>query len=167
MANITATQSHNSDEWETPPWLIHRIEAEFGRIMLDPCCTVDNSKGQYSFTKSDDGLSKPWVAPLTYCNPPYSQVGEWAKKAYFEAMTGNTTALFLCAARTDTRWWWRYVRHGEVRFLQGRLRFYYDGQPTKVSAPFPSALAVFRKDLEMVYSPTTVYWGVRELKAER
>lgn len=163
MANIAATQTQTSDNWETPPWLIQEIEAEFGPITLDPCASADNRKSECYFDKETDGLKQPWKGPLTFCNPPYSQVAAWAQKAYFEALVANTTVAFLCAARTDTRWWWRYIRHGEVRLMQGRIRFYYNGQPTKVSAPFPSALVIFRKDFSLKYSPSTVYWDLSEI----
>ena len=43
-------------------------------------------------------------------------------------------------SRTDTRWWHGYVMRGEVRFLQGRIRF----EGGKHCAPFPSAFAIFR-----------------------
>lgn len=157
MADITATHSHKTDEWETPAWLINLIIEEFGPITLDPCCTRENIKGSYGFTKQKDGLSQPWSG-LTYVNPPYSEVGKWAKKSYEEALAGNAMVLFLCAARTDTRWWWDYARKGEVRFINGRLRFSYEGQPTNVSAPFPSALIVFRRG--MLVTPSTVYWEI-------
>ena len=54
----------------------------------------------------------------------------------------------LLPARTDTRWWHDYCVKGEVMFLKGRLKF---GDADN-SAPFPSALVVFRpslKDLDL------------------
>lgn len=39
-------------------------------------------------------------------------------------------AVMLLPARTDTRWWHRYIlNRAEVRFLPGRLRFEIDGKP--------------------------------------
>ncbi len=51
------------------------------------------------------------------------------------------TVVFLIPSRTDTRWWHDYVMQAdEIRFLRGRLKF---GE-AKNSAPFPSAVAIFR-----------------------
>jgi len=54
----------------------------------------------------------------------------------------STAALVVCLvpARTDTAWWWDYAMRGEIRLVRGRLRF---GAGTN-SAPFPSAIVVFR-----------------------
>jgi site-specific DNA-methyltransferase (adenine-specific) len=43
-------------------------------------------------------------------------------------------------ARTDTAWWHDYVIKGDVTFLRGRLKF--GGH--KNSAPFPSAIVIFK-----------------------
>jgi hypothetical protein len=48
----------------------------------------------------------------------------------------------LVPARTDTRWWHDYAMRGEVRLLPGRLRF----GDARNSAPFPSAVVVFRNE---------------------
>jgi site-specific DNA-methyltransferase (adenine-specific) len=75
-------------------------------------------------------------------NPPYGrEIGVWMKKA----KNSNTTVVCLVPARTDTKWWWDNVVDGkaEVRFIKGRLKF--GGQ--KNSAPFPSAVVIFRKQI--------------------
>lgn len=158
MADLKATQMSKTDEWETPTWLIRVIEEEFGPITLDPCATAENSKGLLYFPKEDNGLIQQWHG-LTFVNPPYSEVAAWTEKSYQEAFAGNATVLLLVAARTDTRWWWKWVRQGEVRLIQGRLRFDLNGEEIKVSAPFPSALVIFRRYVDR-YSPSTVYWDI-------
>ena len=73
-------------------------------------------------------------------NPPYGrEIGRWMQKAY-EASRSGATVVCLIPARTDTSWWHRYAMRGEIRLLQGRLKF-GDGQN---SAPFPSAIVIFR-----------------------
>jgi hypothetical protein len=84
-------------------------------------------------------------------NPPYgAQIGRWIEKAYQAAQDG-ATVVCLVPARTDTRWFHDFCSKGEVRFIAGRLRF-GDG---KSSAPFPSAIVVFRPKLE---GCRTVLW---------
>lgn len=96
-------------------------------------------------------LESPHISPANvFCNPPYSQIRQFIGKAAEEARAGRATVVCLVPARTDTRWWhqwiydarWHRTRPGvEVRFLKGRLKF--GGSDN--SAPFPSALVVFRR----------------------
>lgn len=72
-------------------------------------------------------------------NPPYSEVDEWMRKAYGAALEG-ATVVCLIPARTDTKWWHDYVMKAEIRFIKGRLKF----GDAENSAPFPSAIIVFR-----------------------
>lgn len=70
-------------------------------------------------------------------NPPYGRnIGLWVRKA----ATCGATVVCLLPARTDTRWFHKYIYHkAEIRFLRGRLKF-GDG---KNSAPFPSMIVIF------------------------
>jgi hypothetical protein len=77
-------------------------------------------------------------------NPPYGrQIGKWVEKAYQAALAGNTVVCLL-PARTDTKWFHEFCSKGEIRFLSGRLKF----GGSRNSAPFPSAIVVFRPKLE-------------------
>ena len=78
--------------------------------------------------------------------------------------------MFLLPSRTDTRWWHDYITKPDViRFIRGRLKF--DDQ--KNSAPFPSAIVVFkhknmenridRKVDESLYQPKIHSDRIREL----
>ena len=131
--------SSATPEWETPEWLFDALDAEFS-FSLDPCCTDENAKCNTHFTKSDDGLSQDWGDHNVFMNPPYGRViGDWMQKAY-ESSRGGATVVCLVPARTDTRWWHRFAMKGEIRLLRGRVRF-VGGEH---SAPFPSAIVVFR-----------------------
>jgi hypothetical protein len=57
-----------------------------------------------------------------------------------ESSRAGATVVCLVPSRTDTAWWHRYAMKGEIRFLRGRLKF----GAAKHSAPFPSAIIVFR-----------------------
>ena len=76
-------------------------------------------------------------------NPPYGRtIGQWIRKAW-ESSRNGATVVCLLPARTDTLWWHDCVsRATEIRFLKGRLRF----EGAANSAPFPSAVVVFRRD---------------------
>jgi len=115
-------------DWRTPQGVYDKLNEEFG-FDFDPCPA----------NPTFDGLSVPW-GQSTFCNPPYGrEVGKWIKKGWQESLLGKTVVL-LVAARTDTAWWHDYCLKGEIRFIRGRLRF--DDQ--KNSAPFPSAIIVFK-----------------------
>ena len=128
-----------SYEWETPQELFDELDNEFD-LILDPCCTFENAKCVRYYTKKDDGLKQDWLWN-TFMNPPYGrEIGKWMKKAYEESFKG-CLVVCLVPSRTDTKWWHDYAMKGEIRFIKGRLKF----GNAKNSAPFPSAIVIFRK----------------------
>lgn len=78
-------------------------------------------------------------------NPPYGrEIGKWVEKAKLSSITNLATVVCLVPARTDTKWWQENVKcASEVFFIKGRLKF----GNAKNSAPFPSAILVFRPRL--------------------
>ena len=138
-----------STEWETPPDLFDALDRRF-HFSLDVCATSENAKCASYYTVDDDALSQPWTGNV-WCNPPYARsVSTFLEKARTELDTKQCdVAVFLLPARTDTRWFHRYVwdtsahhpRTGvSVEFLSGRLRFVGAAS----SAPFPSMIVVCR-----------------------
>ncbi len=128
-----------TDEWETPPDLFAELDAEFG-FTLDVAALPDNAKCEEFFTPGEDGLKQEWTG-VCWMNPPYGlALREWVKKAYESSQQG-ATVVCLVPARTDTLWWQDYVQgKAEVRFLRGRVKF----GGIENSAPFPSAIVIFR-----------------------
>lgn len=145
MADITALlQPPVTDRWSTPLWLYHALDREFG-FTLDPCADASNAKCTRYFSLLQNGLLEDWGRETVFMNPPYSDVGDWVRKAYGAAQEG-ATVVCLIPARTDANWWHDYAMKGEIRFIRGRLRFgdterRFGGNG---SAPFPSAILVFR-----------------------
>jgi phage N-6-adenine-methyltransferase len=153
--------SSGGDEWETPEDLFGILNQEFD-FTLDVCARQHNAKCLRFFSPEDDGLKQNWNRRGAVCwmNPPYgNEIGKWIKKAWDTAAGGNTVVCLL-PARVDTAWWWDYCRYGEVRFLRGRLRF----GGGENGAPFPSAIVIFRPQVE----PIVKWWeGWRRGEAER
>ena len=134
--------SSATNEWSTPQAFYEELDREF-RFTLDPCATPENAKCYKYFTKEENGLVQDWSKDTVFMNPPYGrEIGKWVKKAHNEAMEG-ATVVCLIPARTDTAYWHEYVIGGnaEVRFIKGRLKF----GDSKNSAPFPSAVVIFRR----------------------
>jgi phage N-6-adenine-methyltransferase len=168
MANIKGTQTSNSDLWETPDWLFGALDREF-HFTLDAAAMPENAKCEKFFTEEDDGLSQSWAGHTVWLNPPYSENKLWIRKAFESAACGDATVVILIPARTDTKFWWEFVRHGEVRFLPGRLKFKLPEQESSNrkadSAPFPSAVVIFRRNLlNYPNLQQTIYWNIREIK---
>jgi phage N-6-adenine-methyltransferase len=128
------------DDWATPPDFFRSLDREF-RFTLDPCATPQTAVCARYFTAADDGIRQPWGQETVFVNPPYGYgIRWWVQKAY-EASQSGAVVVCLLPARTDTRWWHRYVaRAAEIRFVRGRLRF----GGAQINAPFPNAVVVFR-----------------------
>lgn len=135
----TALFSSATDNWPTPQWLFDALNSEFA-FTLDPCSSKENAKCARHFTVAEDGLAQDWGSHSVFMNPPYGRtIGRWIQKAY-ESSRHGALVVCLLPARTDTRWWHEYVMRGEVRLIRGRLHFGHSVN----SAPFPSAVVVFR-----------------------
>ena len=142
--------SHKSDEWETPHDLFDALNRELGPFLCDVAATSKNKKCAKFFTAEQDAILEVW-AKNNWCNPPYSRVKEFCRKALYETKLGNTTVM-LIPARTDTAFFHDYIykrRNVEIRFLRGRLRFITpDGsllrKDASNSAPFPSMIVIFK-----------------------
>ena len=126
-----------TDVWSTPQDFYNKINLEFD-FELDVCALPSNAKCVNYFTPEQDGLAQEWTVTC-WCNPPYGrEIGKWIKKA----SEAKATVVCLVPARTDTAWWHDYAMKAEIRFIRGRLKF----GNSKNSAPFPSAVLVFRND---------------------
>ena len=90
--NTKVMFSSNHDEWATPDDFFNQLNKEFN-FTLDPCCTKQNHKCDKYFTLEDDGLSQDWSGETVFCNPPYSQIAQWVKKAWKE---GRKEPLWCC-----------------------------------------------------------------------
>lgn len=129
-----------TDLWETPQDFFDELNKEFN-FEIDVCALPENAKCVKFYTPRDDGLQQKWEG-VCWMNPPYGRkIGMWIRKAYHSSQQG-ATVVCLIPARTDTKWWHDYVMKGEVRFVRGRLKF----GNAKNSAPFPSAVVIFKKE---------------------
>ena len=134
--------SSATDLWSTPQDFFDKLDKEF-HFDFDVCATKENAKCACYYTEEDDSLNNYWHAEpvrTLWMNPPYGRtIGLWVKKAWETSQMGDTVVCLL-PARTDTSWWHDYCMKGEIRFIRGRLKF----GGLKNSAPFPSAVVVFR-----------------------
>lgn len=139
MTQINKLKVHFSsltDEWRTPQSLFDKLDNEFN-FDSDPC----PMKGKPLKKGISGGL---WIDKV-FVNPPYSSIKLWVRLCYEYSQEGHLVVM-LIPSRTDTRWWHDYImKADEIRFIKGRLKF----SGYKNSAPFPSAIVVFKPKGEM------------------
>lgn len=129
--------SSRTSDWSTPADLFNELNDVF-HFDLDACADASNAKCLRYFTKEQDAIKQRWEGSV-FMNPPYGrEIAAFMRKAYKESLLG-ATVVCLVPSRTDTDWWHRYARRGQIIFLRGRLRF----GNAHASAPFPSAIVIF------------------------
>ena len=117
------------DDRATPADYFAKLDARFG-FTVDVAASDENRKCSRYWTLRDDGLSQPWGGERVYCNPPYSDIGPWVRKAWAEPQA-QLVVMLLPADRTERPWWQELIepfrdRPGSVlrtEFLPGRLPF--------------------------------------------
>ena len=130
----------DSDNWETPGWLMNMF-----RGWYDPC-----PLGGYKTNRDD--LEGEWELmyqyPGIYINPPYSDVTPWIDKAIrthqrYMAIGVRVPIVMLLKHDSSTKWFAKLQEAG-ARFLmiQGRLNFKSPNAIKHSCSPFPSVLAV-------------------------
>jgi phage N-6-adenine-methyltransferase len=131
----------NSDEWETPPDLFKRFDAQYG-FTLDAAASRLNAKC-VRFNSLEEPEKYPWTDEVVWCNPPYSDISRFVARA---AERQAKVTVMLLPVRTDTKWFHTYCT-GEgvtLRFLRGRVKFLRDGVPMG-SPPFASMICIWVK----------------------
>ena len=118
------------DDRATHPLHFAQLDEEYGPFTLDVAAAPHNAKCDRYFTREQDGLRQSWAGERVWCNPPYSSIEPWVRKAWSEATTSRGIVMLLPANRTEQKWWQSLVEpHRDrgsgltVRFLPGRMRF--------------------------------------------
>lgn len=135
------------DEYGTPFEVLEKAMNDYNiHPTLDVCSNQKNAKFFKYFTKEDNSLKIPWREDF-FMNPPYSNIAEFIKYAYWEHIGNNVNGLCLTYSKTDTKWWHEFVEgKAEVHFIKGRIRFMDENaNPTKNFSPYPSVWIIWRK----------------------
>ena len=128
---------------------------------LDAAASDDNHLCDRYFTLQTDGLIQSWKGERVWCNPPYSDLASWVRKAWVAMGDGCELVVMLAPAnRTEQRWWQEEVepwRDGkstnpepriflETEFLPRRINFGSRdnlGAWSASSAPFGCGLLIW------------------------
>jgi phage N-6-adenine-methyltransferase len=122
---------------ETPPDLFDALNAEF-HFTIDVAANERNAKCDRYYTREQNGLDQAWARERVFCNPPYSDIEPWVRKASTECLAlvrPEVIVMLLPADRTERKWWQRWVepmrdRPGSplrTRNLPGRPKFWPAG----------------------------------------
>ena len=122
--NTKVMFSSQTEQWSTPQDFFNELDKEF-HFTLDPCADNFNHKCEKYYTKEQDGIKQNWKGETVFCNPPYGrEIERWVAKCWFESQKENTSCVMLIPARTDTKWFHKYIYKNsdvEIRFLKGRV----------------------------------------------
>lgn len=124
------------DDRATTPEHFQMFVDRFGEFTLDVAAAAHNTKCERYFDRDADGLRQSWAGEHVWCNPPYSAIEPWVRKAWQEAPGTRGIVMLLPANRTEQKWWQTHVeprRDREnsglrVEFLPGRMRFLRPGK---------------------------------------
>ena len=123
------------DDRSTHPDDFAQWDAMYGPFTLDAAAAPHNAKAARYFTRADNGLEQSWAGERVWVNPPYSNLGDWLKKAWAEYPTTRGILMLLPANRCEQKWWQEWVEPVRdqlgspmtTEFLPGRLRFIKPG----------------------------------------
>lgn len=141
------------DDRRTPDRLFRELDAEL-HFTVDVAASSANAKCERFYDLAADGLAQDWGGDRVWCNPPFSALPEFTRKAHLE-VDAEVIVMLLPANRCEQEWWQRYVepfrdgrsltRRLETRFISGRTDFTGpDGwRPSRV--PFGCVLCIWAK----------------------
>jgi hypothetical protein len=128
-----------------------KLHARFN-FTIDAAAAEHNTKLPRFYSLQNSGLIASWAGERVYCNPPFSLIEPWVKKAWAEP--DALVVMILPANRTEQGWWQRHIEPKrdrydrlKVEFLPGRQRFINSGKTAvgpNERPPFGICLCIWR-----------------------
>lgn len=123
------------DDRATPGPVFAALSSEFGPFTVDVAAAAHNTKTSRYYARADNGLDQDWSGETVWCNPPYSSIEPWVRKAW-ASPEAHRVVMLLPADRTEQPWWQTFVEPYRdqpasplrTRFLARRIRFLKPGQ---------------------------------------
>ena len=119
----------SKQDYGTPRIFLDAVERRFGGLDVDLACTADDTKALHGYYHPEfDSLREHWAFDHLFgnlwLNPPFSNIGDWAKKCAEEAKGRHGFILLLTPASIGTDWFRDHVRgQAYVLGLSPRLTF--------------------------------------------
>lgn len=163
------------DDRATHPLHFAEFDDRFGPFTVDVAAAAHNTKCDRYYDVDADGLTQDWSGERVWCNPPYSDIAPWIRKAWQSWASTTGIVMLLPANRAEQQWWQLMVepfrdRGGSpmlTEFLPGRMRFLKPGQTAvgpNQRPPFGCVLLSWRNPDEgpapLAYRPDLVVGGL-------
>jgi phage N-6-adenine-methyltransferase len=140
---MTSPSNDGTDDRRTPRELFDALHAQY-HFTVDAAASAENALLPRFWTKETPacwghpdmwqggGLAQDWSEQRVWCNPPFSNLAPWVKRAHLSRAT-PLIVMLVPANRTEQGWWHEYIepyrdRPGSpltVEFLKGRVKFGY------------------------------------------
>lgn len=143
LGGPTIRRGESKQDYETPLEFIDAVEKRFGTLTFDLAAHAGNAKCSRFFTLEPapehpgalvaDALHSSWweLSPggLLWLNPPFANLGPWAKKCLDESRQGAEIVM-LVPASIGSNWFRDFVhQRAGVLALNGRITFVGATQP--------------------------------------
>ncbi|WP_046336001.1 phage N-6-adenine-methyltransferase [Xenorhabdus bovienii] len=147
------------DLWQTPLPLFLALDLEF-KFKLDAAADAQNTLCTHYLTERDNALECDWESyGSIFCNPPYSKITPWIKKATIECRKQCQSIVMLVPNDTSVGWFKLAMESvDETRLITGgRIQFVPAGVRGKNSSnPKGSMLLIWRPFITPRKTITTV-----------
>lgn len=138
------------------------LQDRFG-FTVDVAAAAHNAKCERYYDLAADGLSQDWGGEVVWCNPPFSDLAPWIRKAWAECHHA-TIVMLLPNNRAEQSFWQLMVEPYRDRVgsplrtenLPGRMRFIKPGRTSiemDSRPPFGCMLLIWKP---MVWKPGTI-----------
>lgn len=113
------------NSWATPQYLFYWLNYDWD-FEIDLCADRYNYKCDRWIGIEDDSLTEDWhkLASIGFCNPPYSNIKPWVKKAVIEARQGFTTIMLIPTPNGESYYKDIFNNANSITFINGRIAFY-------------------------------------------
>lgn len=119
-----------NQKMRTPPWLFKLLNDRYGPFELDVAADKKNTLCRRFWDARANGLVQPWLR-VTYCNPPFAEMGVWMRKAHLEWLHHRVKSCVVGLAGCSQSWFHKYAIHGRILVPNKRINFLMpDGTPT-------------------------------------
>lgn len=120
---------HRSKQDYGTPWeFIDAVEKIWGPVVFDLAASYENTKALKFFGEGQNSLDQAWstLEGNLWLNPPYTDIGAWAKKAAFEHVIGRNKIFMLVPASVGSNWFAEHV-HGKAAVIAVSPRLTFEG----------------------------------------
>jgi len=119
----TKTKVEERDEWRTPKWLFRWLDEQY-HFDVDLAANDANHLCVSFFTKEHSALDFTWLSYTTgFCNPPYSNIEPFYRKAVEQARLGFTSVFIVPTPNADMRDLLVMESASQIIYIVGRVNF--------------------------------------------